>query len=144
MTKEIVDLLAVKEVIYAKSRQFYDTLCINNEALRTMKGHTKVEGLVLPTLAKLPGIKADLTRDYGNWENWSFDDLLTEIRKWLKRNENNDDLEKCREERRPKYSKHRGAFVITEKRGPRCFSCPKKHWPDQCDTVVDNKGKKES
>ena len=28
-TKEIIDLLAVKGVRYAKIRQFYDTLCIN-------------------------------------------------------------------------------------------------------------------
>lgn len=74
-------------------------MCINYEALRAMKGHTKVEGLVLPTLAKLPDTKADLTRNDDDWGNWSFDDLLTEIRKWLKRNENDDDLEKCREEK---------------------------------------------
>ena len=141
-TKEIIDLLAVKGVRYAKIRQFYDTLCINYEALRAMKDHTKVEGLVLPTLAKLPGIKADLTRNDDNWENWSFDDLLTEIRKWLKRNENDDDLEKCREEKRPEYSKHKGAFMTTERRGPRCFYCPKKPWPDQCDTVLYKKERK--
>ena len=66
-TKENIDLLAVKAVRYAKIRQFYDTSCINYEAQRAMKGHTKVEGLVLPTLAKLPGIKADLTRNDGDW-----------------------------------------------------------------------------
>ena len=108
-----------------------------------MKGHTKFKGLVLPTLAKLPGIKADLTRNYDDWKNWTFDDLLTEIRTWLKRKENDDDLEKCREEKRPEYSRHGGAFMTTEKRGPRCFYCPKKHWPDQCDTVVDRKERKE-
>ena len=36
-----------------------------------MKDHGKVEGLVLPTLAKLPGIKADLTTNDDDWENWS-------------------------------------------------------------------------
>ena len=142
-TKETIDLLAVKGVRYAKIRQLCDTLCINYEALRAMKGHTKVEGLVLQTLAKLPGIKADLARNDDDWENWSFDHLLTEIRKWLKHNENDDDLEKCREEKRPEYSKHIGAFMTTERRGPRCFYCPEKHWPDQCDTVLDKKERKE-
>ena len=33
--------------------------------------------------------------------------------------------------------------MTTEKRGPRCFYCPKKHLPDQCDTVVDKKKRKE-
>jgi len=108
-----------------------------------MKGHTKVEGLVLPTLAKLPGIKVDLTRNEDDWENWSFDGFLTEIRKWLKRNENDDDWEKCREEKRTEYSRHRGAFMTTEERWPRCFYCRKKHWPDHCDTVVDKKERKE-
>ena len=32
-TKEIIDLLALKGVRYAGIRQFYDTLCINYEAL---------------------------------------------------------------------------------------------------------------
>ena len=66
-TKEIIDLLAVKAVRYAKIRQFYDTSCINYEALRAMKGHTKVEGLVSPTLAKLPGIKADRGLVFEKW-----------------------------------------------------------------------------
>ena len=72
---------------------------------------------MLSTLAKLPGNKADLTRNDDDWENWSSDDLLTEIEKWLKHNENDDDLEKCRKEKRPEYSKHRGAFMKTEKEG---------------------------
>ena len=33
--------------------------------------------------------------------------------------------------------------MTTEKRGPRCFYCPKKHWPDQCDTIVNRKERKE-
>jgi len=82
---------------------------------------------VLPTVTKLSGIKADLTRNDDDWANWSFDDLLTEIRKWLKCNENDDDLEKCREEKRPEYSRHRGAFMTAEKRRARRFYYPKKH-----------------
>ena len=55
------------------------------EALRAMRGHERVEGLVLSTLEKLPGIKPDLTRNYENWETWTFDELLTELRIWYKR-----------------------------------------------------------
>ena len=138
-TKEIIDLLTIKGVRYYEIKQLYETLCINYEALRAMKSHTKVEGLVLPTLAKLLGIKADLTRNDDDWENWSFDDLLKEIRKWLRHNESDDDLDKFREEKRLDSSKHRGTFMTVEKRGPRCFYCPKRHWPDQCDTGIDKK-----
>ena len=44
-----------------------------------MKGYQKVEGLVLSTLEKLPGIKSDLTRN-DEWELWTFDELLKELR----------------------------------------------------------------
>ena len=68
-TKEIIDLLTIKGVRYSKIKQFYETLCINYEALNAMEGKTKVEGLVLPKLAKLPGMKADLSGNDENWEN---------------------------------------------------------------------------
>ena len=42
-----------------------------------------------------------------------------------------------------RFSRHRGTFTTTEKRGPRCFYCPKKHWPDQCDTVINKKERRE-
>ena len=51
-----------------------------------MKGHQKVEGLVLSTLEKLPGIKSYLTRNDENWELWTFDELLKELRICLKWN----------------------------------------------------------
>ena len=59
-------------------KEFYETLRTNYEALRAMKGHKKVEGLVLSTFEKLPGIKYDLTRSDENWELWTFDNLLKE------------------------------------------------------------------
>ncbi len=138
-TREIIDLQVIKVTKYSKIKQFYETLRINYEALRAMNGHTRVEGLVLSTLAKLPGIKADLTRNDEHWETWSFDDVLTEIRKWLKRNESDDEIEKLREERKPQ----RATFMTTEKRGPRCFYCPNKYWPDKCDVLKDKKERKE-
>ena len=53
-----------------------------------MKAHTKVEGLVLATLEKIPQITPNITRNDEHWESWGFDELLTELRKWLKRNYN--------------------------------------------------------
>ena len=35
------------------------------------------------------------------------------------------------------------SFLTSAKRGPRCFYCPDKHWPDKCDRVTDSKEKKE-
>ena len=34
------------------------------------------------TLDKLKGIKADLVRGNEGWQEWSFDDLLKELKKW--------------------------------------------------------------
>ena len=85
-TKEIIDLTTVYGTRYSKVKEFYDKLAVNYEALRAMKAHTKVEGLVLATLEKIPQIKPDITRNDEHWESWGFDELLTELRKWLKRN----------------------------------------------------------
>ena len=85
-TKEIIDLSTVYGTRYSKVKEFYDKLAVNYEALRAMKAHTEVEGLVLATLEKIPQIKPDITRNYEHWESWGFDELLTELRKWLKRN----------------------------------------------------------
>ena len=37
-------------------------------------------------LEKIPQIKLDITRNDEHWESWGFDEMLTELRKWLKRN----------------------------------------------------------
>ena len=97
-TKEIINLQSVKGTRYSSVKEFYETLLINFEALRAMDGHGKVEGLVLSTLDKLSGIKADLTKNDDNWETWGFDQLLQKLRKWLKRH-NNEGKEKQENQR---------------------------------------------
>ena len=84
-TREISTVPYLKGSRYFPSTEFYETLRTKYEALRAMRGHERVEGLVLSTLEKLPGIKPDLTRNYENWETWTFDELLTELRIWYKR-----------------------------------------------------------
>ena len=37
-------------------------------------------------MKKLPGIKPDLTRNDEKWEMWTYDELITELWIWLKRN----------------------------------------------------------
>ena len=60
-TKEIIDLSTAYGTRYSKVKEFYDKLAVNYEALRAMKARTKVEGLVLATLEKIPQIKPDIT-----------------------------------------------------------------------------------
>ena len=142
--REIINLSYLKGSRYVSIKEFYETLGTNYEALRAMRGHERVEGLVLSTLEKLPGIKPDLTRNYENWELWTFDELLNELRIWLKRNYVDHSMGSLVNEKVPDHIKYRSkSFLTSTKRGPRCFYCPDKHWPDKCDNVTDPKGRKE-
>ena len=80
----------------------------------------------MTTLNKLPHIKPDLVRVDGNWEEWSMEDLIDALQKWLWRNhvENS----KC--------EKH----LFTEKgdkQTPYCLFCRKQdHWSVDCTVVT--------
>ena len=106
-----------------------------------MKAHTKVEGLMLATLEKIPQIKPDITRNDEHWESWGFDELLTELRKWLKRNYSSKESGVVLDPNLMKKSKPFLATAQTKPK-PRCFFCPKQHWPDQCDVIVETDKKK--
>ena len=108
-----------------------------------MKGHQKVEGLVLSTLEKLPRIKSDLTRNDENWELWTFDELLKELRIWLKQKYVDHSIGSFVNDKVTDHTKYKSkSFLTSTKRGPRCFYCPDKHWPGQCDKVTDPKERK--
>ena len=150
-TKEIIEMGVVLGTKYGKVKDFYDTLAINYEALRAMGAHKKVEGLVISSLEKLPHVKPDITRNDENWEQWTYDELLEELRKWLKRNQVEDNTSR-RNFEKPAYTGERKyrAFMVTdekwkpkEKAKPRCFYCPRSHWPDHCDTITDVQARKD-
>ena len=65
---EILKLLVICDMKYAKIRDSYDQLTLNYEALKAMKGKSKVEGLDIKTLDKLVHIKTDLVRNNNNLE----------------------------------------------------------------------------
>eukprot|EP00795_Rhopilema_esculentum_P012568 gene12568-3267_t len=143
-TREIIELQAVKGIKYFRIKEFYDILRINYEALKAMGGHIQVEGLVLSTLSKLPEIKADITRNDNDWEKWASEDLLRELRNWLKRNEIDDEfIVKRRDDKRGDFSRQRESFMTTEQRGPRCFYCPSKHWLDKGNIVIGKRERKQ-
>ena len=127
-------------------KEFSETLRTNYETLRAMKGHQKVEGLVLSTLEKLPGVKSDLTRNGENWELWTSDELLKELRIWLKRNYVDHSMGSFVNDKVTDHTKYESkSFFDINKKRPQMFffCCPDKHWPDQCDKVTDPKERKE-
>ena len=48
-------------------------------------------------LNKLPHVKPDLVRVDENWEEWSMEDLINALQKWLRRNH----VEKGKSEKHP-------------------------------------------
>ena len=152
-TKEIIEMGVVHGTKYSRIKEFYDMLSINYEALRAMDAHKKVEGLVLSTLEKLPHVKPDLTRNDENWEQWTYEQLLEEVRKWLKRNQTEETTTSRRtfdnqwksggEKRNRSFLTSEDRFQPRGRSQPRCFYCPKQHWPDQCDAITDVVRRKE-
>ena len=102
---------------HGRVKEFYDTLAINYEALRAMGAHKKVEVLVLSSLEKLPRVKPDITRNDENWEKWTFDQLLEELRKRLKRNQVEDSTSR-RNFEKPAYTSERKSqtFMVADEK----------------------------
>lgn len=65
-----------------KIHDFYKQLRYNVQSLETLGKLDDVKGNVRATLDKLKGIKADLVRGNEDWQGWSFNDLLKELKKW--------------------------------------------------------------
>ena len=47
---------------------------------------SKLQGFVMTTLNKLLQVKPDLVRVDESWEEWSMEDLIDVLQKWLRRN----------------------------------------------------------
>ena len=123
---EIINLFPVKGSNYFRVQEFYEKLSRNYDALQTLEEGQKLQGFVMTTLNKLPHVKPDLVRVDENWEEWSMEDLIDALQKWLRRNhvENS----KC--------EKH----LFTEKgdkQTPYCLFCRKQdHWSVNCTVVT--------
>ena len=66
----------------AKIHEFYKQLRYNVQSLETLDKLHDVRGNVRATLEKLKGIKSDLVRGNEGWQEWSYHDLLKELKKW--------------------------------------------------------------
>jgi hypothetical protein len=59
---QIINLPTVRGTVCNKVYDFYESLSKSFDALQTLGEGSMLKGLVLPTLNKLPNIKADLVR----------------------------------------------------------------------------------
>ena len=121
-TSEILKLPVIYGTKYSKVRDFHDQLTRNYEALKAIKSETKFEGIVIETLDKLVHIKADLVRNDNNWEQWTFEKLVKELRELLKRHKPRELACQSRSE-----EKSRSSFSSRElQSGSKTFYTPEK------------------
>ena len=115
---EVINLTPVRGSNYSKVQEFYEKLSKNFDALLT--------------LDKLPQVKPDLVRVDENWEDWSMEDLIDALQKWLRRNNTETSTEQHK-----KSEKH--LFTLTgEKPTPYCLFCRKQdHWSDSCTVITE-------
>ena len=62
---------------------FYETLASH---VRTLDTLAKLKEFVRAAVDKLPGIRPDLVRLDDDWQQWGFDKLVDDLRKWCDRN----------------------------------------------------------
>ena len=125
---EIINLLPVKGSNYFRVQDFYEKLSKNYDALQTLEEGEKLQGFVMTTLNKLPHVKPDLVRVDENWEEWSMENLIDALQKWLRRNHvENSKCEKHLFTQRPENNQ-----------SPYCLFCRKRdHWSENCTVVTE-------
>ena len=138
---EIINLPVIRGKRYWKTLSFYEKLSKSFDALQILgKGET-LTGLVMTTINKLPHVKPDVLCIDDEWEQWSMEDLIENLRKWLKRNEPEEQMDSPPDTtKREKhwFSKVEGRASVSKpsKQGPNCMFCKESHWGDACPTYA--------
>ena len=93
--RQILQLPSITSSHNLKSiHQFYRSLNVNVNSLKTLGKLDTAEILVRETLDKLSPIKADLIRTDPEWQKWNFDKLLESLREFTIRNPEGEEVEK--------------------------------------------------
>ena len=85
-TRDILELPIIHGTSAKKIHEFNEKLTYCVQALETLKKLEGVNGAVLMTLDKLPGIRGDLVRTDLAWEKWEFIQLVEALNQWCRRN----------------------------------------------------------
>ena len=85
-THDILELPIIHGTSAKKIHEFNEKLTYCVQALETLKKLEGVNGAVLMTLDKLPGIRGDLVRTDLAWEKWEFIQLVEALNQWCRRN----------------------------------------------------------
>ena len=145
--QNIMSLPAINGTNPKKIHDFYKQLRYNVQSLETLGKLADVKGNVRSTLDKLKGIKADLVRGQEGWQEWTFHDLLKELKKWRDINpieENSDrNLSKGHGEQSPRSKFFHAQDSHHETRVQACVYCEdNSHKSANCSEVVTTEHRK--
>ena len=102
---------------------FLKQLRYNVQSLETLGKLADVKGNVRSILDKVKGIKADLVRGNEGWQEWNFNDLLRELKKWREINPIDEDIDKIPPKGRQLNSRSRFSHARDDKRVRSCVYC---------------------
>ncbi|CAB4044087.1 Hypothetical predicted protein, partial [Paramuricea clavata] len=82
----------------------------------------RVNGMTRSVLEKLPGIKSDLVRGQGNWQEWDLAHLIRALKQWRDINLNDKEIVKDGDKERRKGSRRESLFNANARKRP-CVYC---------------------
>ena len=125
-----------------KVNEFYKTLLYNVQSLETLGKVERVNGMTRSVLDKLKGIKADLVRGEGGWQDWDLPRLIVALKKWRDINP----VDEFEAQKRPtpvkraaESKKSSGFFYTKDGERPKraCVYCEKSdHISKDCPNVI--------
>ena len=137
--REILKLPTITTVNLKQIHEFYRSLNVSVNSLKTLNKLDTAEILVLETLGKLGPVKADLIRTDPNWQGWGFEKLLEVLRDYTLRNPEKEETPNRspgglkRNEQFPRKERH---YKLTEKRATKCVYCEaSEHRSSDCSKV---------
>lgn len=134
----ISNLPVISNADTAKVHEFYKQLRYNVQSLETLGKLDDVKGNVRATLDKLKGIKSELVRGNEGWQEWTFQDLLKELKKWKDINPIEEETVVRKKSRL--YHSHESAGEAKERR---CVYCEDtQHKGTNCPKVVKREQRK--
>ena len=119
--------------------QFYRTLNISINSLKTLGKLDTAEILVRQTLDKLGPVKIDLIRTDSEWQGWKFERLLAELREYTIRNPENIDKADSRDISKKREHHHQIKGLQAKNKTERKLNCvycgTENHRSSECDKV---------
>ena len=141
--QNILELPVVKSTDPGGINNFYKILLFNVQSLETMGKVERVNGMTRSVLEKLPGIKSDLVRGQGNWQEWDLAHVIRALKQWRDINLSDKEIVKDGDKKRRKGSRQESLCNANARKRPCMYCDDVNHGSQECTRVVsvdDRKG----